>query len=866
MQEMQFDFDGLIQLLAGHLYSEKQVFLRELIQNAQDSVTRRHAIDPLAPEGRIEMYADPPNLVLEIRDNGIGMTDEDLKHFLSTIGKSGTRLQKQDVSGLVGQFGIGFLAAFLVARRVEVQTKRYDASQGWEWVNEGQKQYELTPFAVEKPGTTVRVFLKGPEERGLIYEEELRLLTKGYADMLPTAIYVNGNTDPINLQRMPWELPGLTDLERCHACHLYLEEKMPDSILEVIPFSLSGEVQASGVLYLTKTRTLGIDIPRSVRLYLHRMFLCDNAPDILPKWATFVNGIINAEGLTPTAARDNFIRDEPADRLRQALGELIIAHLEKLHREDPERFRSIQQFHAIGVKAACFYHEALFAKLAPLLLWRTNGSSEERLPGLRPVWKTLPDILSALPSVEGQPKTLPCFTDAHSASQYFRMANAADVLVVDASYMFEEPLLEAYTQLPDMKVRLSHLDREDTGSLFTRLSPQEGLPIQRLADMLAHRLKPGGSRLRVEVRKFHPSDLTAVLRTGEGSRAAHRATSLLGDPNVTDELRDMARELLEMSRGASTQLILNASNPLIQRIARQDLSEPGVELLLQGLYHSALIHNAELLTADNTNALHEFMEQLMHHALRACEVEKDLQVREQALLQVRTSARPAHAAASFSHRKALLVTTTDLDHGVLGTALRQVVEDRWGCELLIITVSRPGELDAQALCEQFSQVDVVFLDCQDPSLTHWYVLGLIQGQSTGLPVVALVPDGSDDLPSRLGDVSQAMIVRYSEAPEKESINFLHHRLREFPSLQCLYQAAGRPRYLSPQFLAHVTQLSLPFSVFKSLAQAYPTLNGWDTVTEEQVSPLLRDYASMAAPLLHRIREHATSADMSGNRV
>jgi len=866
MQEMQFDFDGLISLLAGHLYSTKQVFLRELIQNAQDSVTRRHAIDPLAPAGRIELYADPPNLVLEIRDNGIGMTNADLEHFLSTIGKSGTRLQKQDVSGLVGQFGIGFLAAFLVARRVEVRTKRYDAAQGWEWVNEGQKQYELKPVSIEQSGTTVRVFLKGPEERGLIYEEELRLLTKGYADMLPTPIYLNGSPDPINLQRMPWELPGLTDLERGHVCHLYLEEKMPDSILEVIPFSLSDQVKASGVLYLTKTRTLGIDIPRSVRLYLHRMFLCDNAPDILPKWATFVNGIINAEDLTPTAARDNFLRDEAADRLRQALGELIIAHLEKLHQQDPDRFRAIQQFHAIGVKAACFYHEDLFAKLAPLLLWRTNGTAEERLPGLRPVWKTLPDILAALPTVEGQSKALPCFTDAHSGSQYFRMANAADTLVVDASYMFEEPLLDAYTQLPDIQVRLSHLDREDIGSLFTRLSPQEGLPIQRLADMLAHRLQPGGLRLRVEVRTFHPSDLTAVLRTGEGSRAAHRATSLLGDPNVTDELRDMARELLDMSRGSSTQLILNASNSLVQRLARQDLSEPGKELLLQGLYHSALLHNAELLTADNTHALHEFMEQMMHHALRACEAEKDLQVREQALLQARTSARPAQATASPAHRKALLVTIADLDPGVLGAALRHVVEDQWGCELLITTVSREGEIDPQALCEQFSQVDVVFLDYQDPSPTHGYVLGMIQGQATGLPVVVLVPDGSEDGPSQLGGVSSSMLVRYPEAPEKEVIKFLHHRLMEFSSLRCLYHAAGRTRYLSPQFLAHVTQLPLPSSVFQSLVQAYPTLSCWASVTDEQVSSLLRDYVSMTPTLLHRIREHAMSSDLSRGRV
>jgi len=235
-------------------------------------------------------------------------------------------------------------------------------------------------------------------------------------------------------------------------------------------------------------------------------------------------------------------------------------------------------------------------------------------------------------------------------------------------------------------------------------------------------------------------------------------------------------------------------------------------------------------------------------------------------LQARTSARPAQATASPAHRKALLVTIADLDPGVLGAALRHVVEDQWGCELLITTVSREGEIDPQALCEQFSQVDVVFLDYQDPSPTHGYVLGMIQGQATGLPVVVLVPDGSEDGPSQLGGVSSSMLVRYPEAPEKEVIKFLHHRLMEFSSLRCLYHAAGRTRYLSPQFLAHVTQLPLPSSVFQSLVQAYPTLSCWASVTDEQVSSLLRDYVSMTPTLLHRIREHAMSSDLSRGRV
>ena len=107
------------------------MFLRELIQNAQDSIRRRQAKDPTAPAGRIQIRANPADLVFEIQDNGDGMTDTDLNEFLSTIGKSGTRLQKMEIAGLVGQFGIGFLASFLVGSRVEVVTRRYDSVQGW---------------------------------------------------------------------------------------------------------------------------------------------------------------------------------------------------------------------------------------------------------------------------------------------------------------------------------------------------------------------------------------------------------------------------------------------------------------------------------------------------------------------------------------------------------------------------------------------------------------------------------------------------------------------------------------------------------------------------------------------------------------
>src|SRR5690349_2277819 len=131
-------------------------------------------------------------------------------------------------------------------------------------------------------------------------------------------------------------------------------------------------MRAEGVLYISRTRIFSIDQPRTMRVFQNRLLLCEDAVDVLPKWARFVNGVINTPDLTPTAARDNFIRDAAADNFRSALGEVIIKHLDQLRKDDPERFTDIVRYHRLGFLAACYFYDEFFARFAHLLLWRTN--------------------------------------------------------------------------------------------------------------------------------------------------------------------------------------------------------------------------------------------------------------------------------------------------------------------------------------------------------------------------------------------------------------------------------------------------------------------------------------------------------------
>jgi molecular chaperone HtpG len=264
--KMELDFDGLLQILAKNLYNKKDVFIRELIQNAHDACWRRHHRDPQFDIGQAaidilpDLTSDPGRIIF--RDNGEGMREEDLIGFLSAIGRSGTHAGKEEAPETIGQFGIGFLSGFVVGSRIEVRTRHFSAPSDGAllWQNDGGQDYSITPTQMDRVGTEVTITLKDASERGHVNEQAVRKAILDYADLLKVPIYVN---DPhhvgggVNTRIMPWERQ-LSEAERHLEYMLFLDKRVPDHILEIIPVDLP---KTKGLLYLTKTRMIGLDTP-----------------------------------------------------------------------------------------------------------------------------------------------------------------------------------------------------------------------------------------------------------------------------------------------------------------------------------------------------------------------------------------------------------------------------------------------------------------------------------------------------------------------------------------------------------------------------------------------------------------------------
>ena len=903
-REMTFDFDGLIQLLAGHLYSEKKVFIRELIQNGHDAIQRRAACDPSfhRDNGHIDVISDLSGTGRIIfRDNGVGMTQDDLETFLSTIGKSGTKAARdaaattqQELTDVIGQFGIGFLSGFVVGSRVEVRTRHWQASESEAclWENSGRADYTITPCHLAYVGTEVIVHLASAVDRGLLNDDAIRKVIRDYADMLRIAIHLNDpnhHIPPVNTRVMPWERPGVSANEMRLDSMLYLEKVVPDSVLEAIPIQINELAKdsvpalfAEGLLYITRTRVIGRDAPRTVRVFLKRMFLCEEAKEILPPWASFVNGIINTRSLSPNAARDNFTRDEAFTRLRDRLGDVVVAHFESLRKDEPQRLSEILAYHDLGIKAACHYYEPFFHKFGHLLEWRVNAKASLASAALRPegrrivndetggnyIWATLPDVVASLPQPPGGgPKKLHCFTTRSSANQFFEMADAARTTVLDASYHFEGELLRTWAERNRDTCTIVYVDREDDPDVFRQTDVTQDKAVTQLARLMSGFIRPGGSgRLRVEARRFEPDSLPAVLKTSEASSGSMKAHSIINDPNAGSDLRKMAEELLLMSRNADMRMSINAANPLIRKLADLVVATPedsDLNDLMLGVYNDAILYNQELMTPRNAQIFHEQFQRLMGRSVEFVSQKSELQREREELVRQQMAQRPNSGfdQPKRRHLIAFLMTPFGADFDVARQAVRSVVEEGFGCELRIASDKTFDDFVRGNVQSHMDGADFFVADVTGFNPNVMMELGAAYQSSGTRPVLLIAQIAAQGLkPDLPADLAGHIAVTYVKGDHAtETANAIRVGMSKHAKLEALLKSPNNQRFVSAESLRVWTKDLLKSSgAYERLSARFPTMAEWENAKVGELEPLLGSESDLSAATLKRIRENIPS--------
>ncbi len=357
----------LLKLMINSLYSNREIFLRELISNASDAIDRLR-FEALADasltaedaELRIVVEFDKDAGTVSVIDNGIGMSRDEAAEHLGTIAKSGTEEffeqltgdQKSD-SALIGQFGVGFYSAFIVAREVEVLTRRAGTSEGTRWVSTGEDEFSIEAAADLPRGTRVTLKLK-PDATEFADGFRLRSVVRRYSDHVGVPVMMAKETygedaekekkkdaepelEAVNAAKALWTRPrNDVSEDEYKEFHKHISHDFEDPALWRHN-KVEGKLEYTSLLYIPKRAPFDLwnrELPRGLKLYVQRVFIMDDADQFLPLYLRFVRGIVDSSDLPLNVSREILQEDERVRTIKNALTKRVLDMLDKMKEED----------------------------------------------------------------------------------------------------------------------------------------------------------------------------------------------------------------------------------------------------------------------------------------------------------------------------------------------------------------------------------------------------------------------------------------------------------------------------------------------------------------------------------------------------
>ncbi len=408
--QFQTEVNQLLQLIIHSLYSHKEIFLRELISNSSDALDKLKFLTltedeykQLSFDPRIDIFfTDGENSVLTIADSGIGMNEEDLEANLGTIANSGTKNfvqhmtgdQKKD-SNLIGQFGVGFYSAFMVADSVEVITKKAGEDKAWKWKSDGKGEYEIEETTRDEAGTTVTLFLN---DEGLEYANRWQIdsVVKKYSNHVPFPIYLHfedttfegegddrkeikePKTEQINAASALWKTSknDLTD-EEYREFYKTISHDNEDP-LHYVHTHAEGTLDYTTLFYIPAKAPFDLfraDYQAGVKLYVKRVFITDDEKELLPVYLRFVRGVIDTEDLPLNVSREILQQNRVMSKIRTSSVKKILSELESIKNTDREKYNKFYKEFGIPVKEGLFQDYENKETLQELVMFKSTKNN-----------------------------------------------------------------------------------------------------------------------------------------------------------------------------------------------------------------------------------------------------------------------------------------------------------------------------------------------------------------------------------------------------------------------------------------------------------------------------------------------------------
>ena len=576
----------LLQLMIHSLYSHREIFLRELISNASDANDKLRFLalaqpDLMAGESELKIWIDhdAEKGTLTIRDNGIGMTREEAIAHLGTIAKSGTadffkRLtgDQQKDSQLIGQFGVGFYSAFIVADEVEVLTRKAGepAARGTRWISKADGEFTVEALEHEPRGTTVILHLK-EEAKEFADGWRLRSLVRRYSDHIAFPVMMRKEGEA----SLDWEAANQAQALWTRSRSEIKDEEYKDfyqhiahDFAEPLAWShnkVEGKREYTSLLYLPARAPFDLyqrDATRGLKLYVRRVFIMDDAEQFLPMYLRFIRGVLDSNDLPLNVSRELLQKDAEVEAMRSALAKRALDLLARLAKDEPEKYATFWKEFGPVLKEGTGEEPSNREKILPLL--RLSSTHEE---GDEPK-VTLADYIARMKS--GQDRIYYLIADSLTAargSPYLEQLRAKGIEVLLLADRVDEWMMghlrefegKRFKDVARGDLELGGLEGEADKAAAEEAQKENKKLLKRIKDALGERV----SEVKVSSRL---ADTPACLVLAEGDMGAQMRRIMAAAGQAVPE--------------AKPELEVNVGHALIKRLDATSAEDEFTELAL----------------------------------------------------------------------------------------------------------------------------------------------------------------------------------------------------------------------------------------------------------------------------------------------
>lgn len=597
--------ENMMPIIKKWLYSDKDIFLREIVANGVDAITKHKKLIDMGEavktddEYRINVFVDEKAKTLTVEDNGIGMTADEVEKYITQIAFSGAadflhKYENASGDGIIGHFGLGFYSAYMVSENVEIETKSYKNESAVQWESDGNSTYKLADSVRENRGTKIILHIAEGEEE-FLKEYRVRELLRKYCSFMPYNIYLNPKGDdsdkPINDTKPLY----LKDPKECtdEEYKEFYRETFADykEPLFWIHLNMDYPFNLKGILYFPQVKKTQVQLEKGqVKLYCNQVFIADNIKEVIPEFLMLLNGVIDCPDIPLNVSRSFLQNDKQVQKISKHITKKVADKLTSLYNNDREQYEKCWKDVSTFIKFGCLKDNDFYEKVEKIIIFKNlNGE-------YKPLIDCFGLELTEEELKEGkQPTPIYYVSDEAQQAQYISMFKDAglDALICD-TYLDSHFVTFIEYKNPK-KCRFLRIDADIDGALKSTeaCKEDEGKDI-----IEAFKKHLDNKEINIKAEKFKTGKTPAIINVEEFMRRMSEMNGFYG------------MEETDPSKNAT--LVLNLTNPVISGLLTQD--EEKQKLIVNQIYYLAMLSFKKLSPEELSDFLAKSTEILYNYS------------------------------------------------------------------------------------------------------------------------------------------------------------------------------------------------------------------------------------------------------------